>query len=156
MTSLMAWPVVGSQGIVPRHKGEVVTLPHSMNGGQCVEILTRLLEFPCQKKMWMKKMLPLIGEKIQVLPPRHQWIIKNDDEDIIFNWKSYVNELIKELRIVQSTCFSQSCAKSIWDAIETSEANDKLFEFWIMNVIQFKLKFDNLTWVSTYPMLHFL
>ena len=55
--------------------------------------------------MWMKKMLPLIGKEIQVLPPGNQSIIKNDDEDIISNWKSYVKELIKELRIVQSRGF---------------------------------------------------
>jgi hypothetical protein len=90
---------------VPRFEGEVATLPHSMNGGDCAEILTSLLEFPCQNKMWMKEMLPLIGKKIQVLPPRNKSIIKNDDEDIISNWKFYVKELIKELRIVQSRGF---------------------------------------------------
>ena len=97
--------MIGSQENVPRFEGEAATLPHSMNGGDVVEILTSLLEFPCQKKMWMKKMLPLIGKKIQVLPPRNQSIIKNDDEDIISNWKSYVEELIKELRIVHSRSF---------------------------------------------------
>jgi len=97
--------VTSLQGNAPRFKGEAATLPHSMNGGDCAEILTSLLEFPCQNKMWMKKMLPLIGKKIQVLPPRNKSIIKNDDEDIISNWKCYVKALIEELRIVQSTCF---------------------------------------------------
>ena len=50
-------------------------------------------------------MLHMIGKEIQVLPPRNQSIIKNDDEDIISNWKSYVEALIKELRIVQSRGF---------------------------------------------------
>jgi hypothetical protein len=97
--------VAGAQGNVPRLEGEATTLPHSMNGGDCVEILTSLLEFPCQNKMWMKKMLPLIAKEIQVLPPRNKSIIKNDDEDIMSNWKSYVKALIEELRIVQSRGF---------------------------------------------------
>ena len=50
-------------------------------------------------------MLHKIGKEIQVLPPRNQSIIKNDDEDIISNWKSYVEALIKELRIMQSKGF---------------------------------------------------
>ena len=50
-------------------------------------------------------MLHKIAKKIRVLPPRNQSIIKNGDEDIISNWKSYVEALIKELRIVQSRCF---------------------------------------------------
>ena len=102
--------MVGSQRNVPRLDGEDVTLPPSINVGDCVEFLTSFLEqhvceSPCQNKIWTKKMLHKIAKELQVLPPRNQSIIKNDDEDIISNWKSYVEALIKELRIVQSRGF---------------------------------------------------
>jgi hypothetical protein len=99
--------VAGAKKNVPRLEGEAITLPHSINVGDCIEFLTSFLEQharepPCHNKIWTKEMLHMIGKEIQVLPPRYKSIIKNDDEDIISNWKSYVEALIKELRIVQS------------------------------------------------------
>jgi hypothetical protein len=100
--------MAGAQRNVPRLEGEAHTFPRSMNVGDCVEFLTSFLEHyvresPCLDKIWTKKMLHKIAKEIQVLPPRNQSIIKNGDEDIISNWKSYVEALIKELRIVQSS-----------------------------------------------------
>ena len=102
--------MTGSQGNVPMLEGEVVTLPHTINVDDGVDFLTSFLEqhvreSPCHNKIWTKKMLHKIGKEIQVLPPRNQSIIKNDDEDIEANWKFYVEALIKELRIVQSRGF---------------------------------------------------
>jgi hypothetical protein len=102
--------VAGAQRNVPRLQGEAITLPCSITVGDCVEFLTSFLqqharESPCQNKIWTKKMLHKIAKELQVLTPRNNSIIKNDDEDIISNWKCYVKALIKELRIVQSTCF---------------------------------------------------
>ena len=106
----MASHMAGSQRNVPRLEGKASTFPRSINVGDCVEFLTSFLEqhvreSPCLNKIWTKKMLHKIGTEIQVLPPRNQSIIKNGDEDIISNWKSYVEALIKELRIVQSRGF---------------------------------------------------
>jgi hypothetical protein len=102
--------VAGAQRNVPRLEEEAITLPPSINVGDCVEFLTSFLQqhgrdSPCQNKIWTKKMLRKIGKEIQVLPPRNKSIIKNDDEDIMSNWKSYVKALIEELRIVQSRGF---------------------------------------------------
>ena len=102
--------MASSQRNVARLEGEASTLPCSIHVGDCVEFLTSFLEqhvheSPCLNKSWTKKMLHMIGKEIQVLPPRNQSIIKNDDEDIISNWNSYVEALIKELRIVQSRGF---------------------------------------------------
>jgi hypothetical protein len=102
--------VAGAQRIVPRLEEEAITLPLSINVGDCVEFLMSFLqqharESPCQNKLWTKEMLHKIAKEIQVLTPRNNSIIKNDDEDIISNWKSYVKALIEELRIVQSRGF---------------------------------------------------
>jgi hypothetical protein len=45
-----------------------------------------------------------IAQEIKVLCPGHPSIMRDDDLDILSNWKSYVEELIKELRIVQRRC----------------------------------------------------
>jgi hypothetical protein len=102
--------VAGAQRNVPRLEGEAITLPCSINVGDCVEFLTSFLqqharESLCQNKIWTKKMLHKIAKELQVLTPRNNSIIKNDDEDIISNWKCYVKALIEELRIVQSKGF---------------------------------------------------
>jgi hypothetical protein len=102
--------VAGAQRNMPRLEEEAITLPLSINVGDCVEFLTSFLEqhareSPFQNKNLTKKMLHKIAKEIQVLPPKNKSIIKNDDEDIISNWKSFVKALIEELRIVQSKGF---------------------------------------------------
>ena len=50
-------------------------------------------------------MLKKIAKEMQVLPPGNPSLINNDDDDIMSNWLFYVEELIKELKVVQSGDF---------------------------------------------------
>lgn len=47
-------------------------------------------------------MLYKITKKVRILPNENHSIIEDDDEDIMSNWKSYVEELIKEMRVVHN------------------------------------------------------
>ena len=46
-------------------------------------------------------MLQKIVKEVQVLPNGNHSSIENGDEDIMSTWKSYVQDLIKELEVVQ-------------------------------------------------------
>ena len=97
--------MTASQRNVPKLDGDV-TLPHSINVDECVKFSTRFLEQhalgsqTCHDKIWTKKMLWKIAKEVQVLPNENHSIIENDDESIMFTWKSYVEDLIKELKVV--------------------------------------------------------
>jgi hypothetical protein len=103
--------MAGSQRYQTIPKEEVATLPDSINVVDVVEFLVCFLEqgipkspSPSWNKIWVKKMFHKIAQEIKVLCPGNPSIMRDDDLDILSNWKSYVEELIKELRIVQRRC----------------------------------------------------
>lgn len=103
--------MAGSQRYQAIHEEEVARLPDSINVVDVVEFLVRFLRqeipkspSPSWNKIWVKKMFHKIAQEIKVLCPGHPSIMRNDDVDILSNWKSYVKELIKELRVVQRRC----------------------------------------------------
>jgi hypothetical protein len=89
---------------VPR-LDEDFTLPDSVKVDVCVKFLESFFEhhvfgFPSHDQIWTKKILQKIAIEVQVLPNGNCSIIENDNEDIMSNWKSYVKEIIKELKVV--------------------------------------------------------
>ena len=101
--------MAGSRWIVPRFN-EDISLQYSINVVDCVEFLMKFLkqhahESPCYNKIWTKTMLEKITKEMGVLPPGNPSLIDNDDEDIMSNWMFYVEELIKELKVLQSGGF---------------------------------------------------
>jgi hypothetical protein len=60
----------------------------------------------CHGKIWAKRMLRKIVKEVQVLPNGNHSSVENGDEDIMSTWKSYVQDLIKELEVVQEGRFT--------------------------------------------------
>ena len=75
----------------------LVAVPQEMCQGS-----TNIWVFESWQKLDKKILQKIVIIKVQVLPNGNYSIIENDDEEIISNWKSYVKELIKKSKVVQS------------------------------------------------------